>query len=254
MCFVFTEYPIVQLEEEDFVCTGIEAYLSTIASLSALVIVVVALTITCYKYEFEIKIHLFEKFNWHPFDKQDREIGKEYDVYLMYCKDDEGYAINTLLVGLEQFGYKVFIGVRDFTIGASTAAEMAEAFSKSHRVLVVVSQKFLNNKYAMSDFYHAYEHDRSATRRRFLVLVKLRERLNIEQHDIFKKYLSTDYFLPARVKSFWHKLRYWLPPIEKKQLPASTDNIEEESESFEESEAIDDSEGTHLISVIPQII
>ena len=242
---IFTAIPIVQMEKDDFKCEKIEAY-ETIAALIALLIFVTITTISCYVYRFEIKVLLFEKLNWHPFDKQETDEGKLHDVYLMYCQADESWVLSTLLVGLTNCGYKTCVPDRDFAVGASTASEMAEAFSNTHRVLVVVSQSFINNKYAMSDFYHAYEHDRSATRRRFLVLVKLREKINFGKHEIFKKYLSTNYFLPIRVSSFWSRLRYWLPPIRQERLPAITDNISVD-EAFIDEEEDDSSDVEPLI-------
>ena len=230
--------PIVQMDKDDFICKRKNAY-EAIAALIALMIFVAITSISCYVYRFEIKVHLFEKLDWHPFDKQEEDDGKKHDVYLMYCQADESWVINTLLVGLNKFGYKTCVPDRDFAVGASTAAEMAEAFSKTRRVLVVLSQSFVNNKYAMSDFYHAYEHDRSATRRRFLVLVKLREKINFGRHDIFKKYLSTNYFLSITISSFWSRLRYWLPPIDEQRLPTITDNMAtEDIASDEELEEI----------------
>ena len=238
------------MDKEEFQCEYSKAY-ETVAALTALMIFIIITSISCYVYRFEIKVLLFEKLDWHPFDKQEEDDGRKHDVYLMYCQADESWVINTLLVGLNKFGYKTCVPDRDFTAGASTAAEMAEAFSKTHRVLVVVSQSFVNNKYAMSDFYHAYEHARSATRRRFLVLVKLREKIDFGRHDIFKKYLSTNYFLPIRIRSFWSRLRYWLPPIYEQKLPAITDNMAEDIIAVEQDEEFQDprSDRAPLISL-----
>ena len=205
-------YPIVQMEKKDFKCESIIDYILTIISLCSLVITTIIMSISCYIYRFEIKIHLFEKLDWHPFDKTKNEENKEYDVYLLYCRNDEEWVINTLLVGLKHYGYRTCVPDRDFTVGASTAEEMSSAFSKTHRVLVVVSQSFIDDVNAMSDFYHAYEHDRSVTRGRFLVLIKLQNKINFgERQEIFKRYLSTNYFVPVKSRSFWSRLRYWLP-------------------------------------------
>ena len=207
--------------------------MGTIAAIACLVVASIIIFITCYNYECEIKILLFEKFNWHPFDKQECEENKEHDVYLMYSHEDEFWVMNTLLEGLEKSGYRTFVPDRDFTVGASTADEMSNAFSKTRRVLVVISQKFINNRNAMSDFYHAYEHDRSSTGKRFLVLIKLKEKINFgERHKIFQRYLNTNYFVPIQARYFWSRLHYWLPPPNNKQLPASTDNTEIDDEVF----------------------
>ena len=224
------------MEKEEFVCEGIIPYMGTIFGLGCLVVTFVIISITCYVHEFELKIILFEKLNWHPFDNQEEPISKDYDVYLMYCQKDEHWVINTLLAGLERSGYRTCVPDRDFTVGAATAEEMAEAFEKTHRVLVVISQNFIDDVNSMSDFHHAYSHDRFSAQTRFLVFVKLREKINFrQQHEIFKRYLSTNYFVPVNARKFWSRLRYWLPPLKVDELPASTDNIEEEESSDEQS-------------------
>ena len=220
------------MEKKDFKCESIIDYILTIISLSSLVIVTIIMSISCYIYRFEIKIHLFEKLDWHPFDKTKNEEDKEYDVYLLYCRNDEEWVINTLLVGLKHYGYRTCVPDRDFTVGASTAEEMSSAFSKTHRVLVVVSQSFIDDVNAMSDFYHAYEHDRSVTRGRFLVLIKLQNKINFgERQEIFKRYLSTNYFVPVKSRSFWSRLRYWLAPIKEEDI---TDSISERAAEHED--------------------
>ena len=196
----------------------------------SLLVTIIIISISCYIYDFELKILLFEKLNLHPFDKQLRDTEKEYDIFLLYNRDDEVWVVNTLRVGLEEFGYKLCIGARDFTVGAANTAELANALTNSHRVIVVVSQSFINNDRDMSDFYHACEYQSATTRQRFIILVKIRERLNFRDHDVLKTYLSTNYFVPIRARRFWPRLRYWLPPLQKKRIPASTDNIDEEEE------------------------
>ncbi|XP_067935780.1 toll-like receptor 13 [Watersipora subatra] len=226
-------YPIVQMEEKDFVCQGILLYLGTILGLSFTVVTVIMVSIACYIYEFEIKVLLFEKLNWHPFDKQIEDEEKEHDAYLMYCTEDESWVISTLLAGLERSGYRTCVPDRDFTIGASTAEEMAQAFSKTHRVIVVISQSFVDNTNAMSDFFHAYNHDRSATQKRFLVLIKLQKDVKFgDRNEIFKRYISTNYYVSVRSKTFWPRLQYWLPNVKRRPLPDSMENIEPELNEF----------------------
>lgn len=232
LCFV--AHPIVQLDlNKDFICEGVDEFIAAIAAIGALICVVIATVMvgtSIYIYRFEIKILLFEKLNWHPFDKQDWTEDKEYDLYLMYDRKDESWTINTLLVGLERLGYRTCVSDRDFALGSSTAAEMAESFTKTHRVVVVVSQSFVDNDNAMSDFYHAYQHDRSPTGRRFLILINLNNNINFRDRHIFKKYISTNYFIPIQVSNFWVQIRYWLPRVKKLELPSITDNIESDVE------------------------
>ena len=157
-------------------------------------------SITIYIYSFELKILLFEKFNLHPFDRTNQDHQqKDYDVYLMYCDADFNLAVHTLLPGLERLGYRVFVPERDMGLGAVTAEARANALTRSHRAVVLVSQSFIDTQSSMTEFFHAHEHENSATRKRFLVLIKLREKINYKNYDIFKKYFSTNFFAFATV-------------------------------------------------------
>ena len=188
-------------------------------------------SITIYIYSFELKILLFEKFNLHPFDRTNQDHQqKDYDVYLMYCDADFNLAVHTLLPGLERLGYRVFVPERDMELGAVTAEARANALTRSHRAVVLVSQSFIDSQSSMTEFFHAYEHENSATRKRFLVLIKLSEKINYKNYDIFKKYFSTNFFVSVTSKKFWYNLRYWLPAV-REQLPDITSCLDEEDEN-----------------------
>lgn len=182
-------------------------------------------SISVYIYSFELKILLFEKLNLHPFDRSKHdEDDKDYDVYLMYSDADLIWATQNLLPGIEKLGFRVFVAERDMELGAITAEARASALTRSHRVVVVVSQKFINSEVSMNEFYHADAHENSATRKRFLVLIKLikpNEKIDYKTHDIFKKYMSTNFFVSVRSRKFWYNLRYWLPMV-RDRLPDIT--------------------------------
>ena len=251
MYFDVVAYPIVQLEKTDFHCPGVVLYLAPIFISVAITIATLMTTITVYIYSFELKILLFEKLNLHPFDrtKVDSE-DLQYDVYLMYNYKDARWATEKLLPGLEKLGYRVYVPDRDMGIGVITAEARSQAFSQTHRVVVVVSQRLIDNVESMNEFFHAHEHENSAIRKRFLVLIKLNKIIDYGDHDIFKKYISTNYFVSVRSSKFWYNLRYWLPMVREKLPDISNqqqDDQQEETASQQNRSDIHD-ERTPLLS------
>lgn len=198
-------------------------------------------SVAVYVYSFELKIILFEKLNLHPFDRSSVDSESlDYDLYLMYNYADSPWATEKLLPGLEKFGYRVYVPERDMGIGEITAEARANAFASTHRVLVVVSQKFIDSGESMKEFFHAHEHENSTTRKRYLVLVKLNEKINYRTYDIFKKYMSTNFFVSVKSRKFWYNLRYWLPMVRERLPDISTHNNEQHDENqYHQNEAED---------------
>ena len=77
-------------------------------------LLVIILMVVIAIYHFELELILFEKFNWHPFDPQELRSDKEHDVYIIYSDKDYIWVQRTLLVGLEQQGYRTVDRRRDF--------------------------------------------------------------------------------------------------------------------------------------------
>lgn len=248
--FLLSDVPIILMnEDEDFPCDNDSKYVKYIPVITVfamLFILTMVVSMTIHIYAFELKILLFEKLNLHPLDRnKDDRTRKSYDAYLMYCDDDYRYATETLLVGLERCGYRIYVPDRDMALGAITAEARANALADSHRVIVVISQKFVNDDRSMCAFLHAFDHDNAPTRQRYLVLIRLRRKINFRHHDVFKKYLSTNFFVAANSKRFWSNLTYWLPLI-RHSLPDATSNIREDEIVEELSD--DDNFGTRDFS------
>ena len=116
---------------------------------------------------------LFKSINWHPFHRQEEEQGKKYDAYLMYCESDYRWAQQTLLVGLENRRYRIVDPLRDSALGRITKEETNEFLRQSHRVIVVVSQRFLRDGKVMSDSYRAETHGQANGNKRYIIMIQM---------------------------------------------------------------------------------
>ena len=224
--YFFSGKPIVQLEEKDFTCDGIAQTWPEIMVAVALFLAVVIFLGFAYHYRFELGVMIYEKLNWHPFDKQKEEQGKKYDAYLMYCDSDYRWAQNTLLAGLEKSRYRIVDPLRDSMPGRNTEEETAEFLTQSHRVIVVVSQKLLSDRKVMSDFYRAENQGKAYGNRRYIIMVEMHDKIKFGRHAVFLHYINTNYFIKATSKRFWPRLFYWLPQnSDSTILPAATENL-----------------------------
>ena len=177
--------------------------------------------IAVYVYQFEIKLILFKKFNWHPFDQQDIETDKKFDVYLIYSDKDFVWVQRTLLEGLQRRGYLTVDRRRDFIIGQNDADQVIDFLSKSSRAVVVLSENLIKDTKAMSDFQLAETQGLTRGNRRFLLMITLQQNINFGRYRVFSQYINTNYFIPANNKRFWSQLFYWIPNKGTQSLPDS---------------------------------
>ena len=202
----------MQLEAQDFNCEESD-YRSSIASSVLPVLISLILAGFAVYWQFEIAVFLYKSFNWHPFHRQDVEQGNEYDAYLMYCDSDYRWAQQTLLVGLENRRYRIVDPLRYSALGRITEDETDDFLRQSHRVIVVVSQRFLRDGKVMSDFYRAETHGQANGNKRFIIMIQIHEGIKLIRHAVFLHYIKTNHFIKVTSRMFKACLFYWLPQL-----------------------------------------
>ena len=200
----------MQLEAQDFNCEESD-YQSTITGSVLPVLIGLLLAGFAFYWQFEIAVFLYKSFNWHPFHRQEEEQGKKYDAYLMYCDSDYRWAQQTLLVGLENRRYRIVDPLRDSALGRIT--EEDEFLRQSHRVIVVVSKRFLSDGKVMSDFYRAETHGQANGNKRYIIMIQMHEGIKFNRHAVFLHYIKTNHFIKLTCRMFWARLFYWLPQL-----------------------------------------
>ena len=190
-------------------------------SISSCATFLIALAIV-YIFRLDIQILLFEHFNIRPFyGAKDKRTDFNTDAYLLYNDKDEHFA-EVLLKDLEKEGYQVYCPAADPNYGRCSVEVRSEKLDQTHRVLVVLSQAFVDSEESMRQFVHANEHrDSSTIRDRFFVFISLDQNINIGENSILKSYIRTRTYIQFKnnYKRLMTILRYWLPnPV---QLPTA---------------------------------
>ena len=190
-----TGHPILQLEPDDFKCYVFDPVTMN-GGIGALMLSIMT-SIICFIHWFEIKILMFDKLGIHLWDRTATDIlSMNYHAYIMYHEDDERWVEQKLLPNLDN-NYSIYVPAREPRTHSIKAEDRADKFSKCHRVIVVLSQKFIDNDELMVQFFHAHQHENSPSRKRFLILIMLDDNIDFRDHHIFKSYVFVKYFVPV---------------------------------------------------------
>ena len=214
--------PLVLIKDEDFVCkTSIRTDVTANENIKAISSYVIAgflfvLLIwfaLIYRFRKELKLIMYTRFNWHPFDRSDdSDPSKIYDAFVSFNIRDKQWVKETLQAQLENNSpaYKLCIHYRDFIPGATIADNILENVKKSRRMIMVLSNNFIQSEWCMLEFRAA--HRRVLKGRANYLIIVLFDDVDVENLDEeLKLYLKTNTYLNVNSKWFWRQLKYALP-------------------------------------------
>ena len=206
-------------------------YIKVTTPIGVVVFTVVIAAAIMYKKRDELQILLFAKLSIR-WTRQEEIPAARYDAYILYSDVDYYWVQETLLVGLRNHGFSTYDRNRDGNIGYMLAEQLDEAFQNSHRVLVILSNNFLQDEDALSQFYRADSHGNQRGKNRYIIMIKKGDATNdiLCEDDVlyntFARYLTTDYYVDVKSAQFWRKLFYWMPVPSLPILPDSTMHLE----------------------------
>ncbi|KAM9207741.1 toll-like receptor 4 isoform 1-T1 [Dugong dugon] len=181
----------------------------TIISVSVLSMLIVSLTLVLvYKFYFHLMLLAGRK----------RFGGDEctYDAFVIYSSQDEDWVRNELVKNLEEGvpPFQLCLHYRDFIPGVAIAANIIqEGFHKSRKVIVVVSQHFIQSRWCIFEYEIAQTWQFLSSRAGiiFIILQKVEKSLLRQQMELYRllnrnTYLEwEDSVLGKHI--FWRRLR-----------------------------------------------
>ena len=112
-----------------------------------IVFILIIAFIVYAKYRFEVIVLMFKYCPWllccARFHKR-YEI-KLHDAFVAYHDDDEDFVKDNIEKPLEKLGYNIFVDYRDGKPGQPIVRYTADAIAQSQRVILVLSQQFLDD-------------------------------------------------------------------------------------------------------------
>ncbi|XP_048196519.1 toll-like receptor 4 [Perognathus longimembris pacificus] len=139
-----------------------------------------------------------------------------YDAFVIYSSQDENWVRNELVKNLEEGvpPFQLCLHYRDFIPGVAIAANIIqEGFHKSRKVIVVVSQHFIQSRWCIFEYEIAQTWQFLGSRAGiiFIVLQKLEKSLLRQQVELYRllsrnTYLEWEDSMVGR-HIFWRRLR-----------------------------------------------
>ncbi|XP_041964924.1 single Ig IL-1-related receptor [Alosa sapidissima] len=160
---------------------------------------------------------------WYKNTYGDYEIndGKMYDAYVSYVNDenDKKFVNFILKPHLEnRYGHKLLLNHTDILPGAEPSAELVMSVSRSRRLIVVLSQSYLQQEWCTSNFRQGMWHLLELSQRPIFIMFQAQQKqLNLEVAHQLKEHehrVHTLIWGPRSMtpsSSFWKELALVMP-------------------------------------------
>ena len=235
------EYPIADLNVPKFCQDTITVFNNTkteiktldqssVAAISSVLVIIcigaIIFAVCFWNREF-IKLWCFVKFGWKfHHAKHTDDANRPYDAFVCYNNIDEHFVVRELVPYLEnnqnnRQGHKLCVHYRDFAVGASIAQSIITAIDNSKRVIMVLSDSFLDSEWCQYEFQTA--HHRLLREKKNRIIMILIDEINNDKLDKeLKLYLKTRTYVKIGDPWFWQKIEYAMP----ERMPAQEHNQE----------------------------
>ncbi|XP_013380771.1 LOW QUALITY PROTEIN: protein toll-like [Lingula anatina] len=215
---------IIDVPDSSFTCDPDDAgtksqLIVPIAICLAVVLVILAVNLIVYRFSIEIKVLVYNKFNWHPFDRVDDD-GPEkiFDAFVSYSSQDYKWVVHNLRHTMENHvpPYRLCVHDRDFIVGETIFDNIMNSVQQSKRMIMVLSQNYVDSEWCMMEFRTA--HQKVLKERSKYLIIILFDDVNKDQLDEeLLAYLNTSTYLEVSSKWFWKKLFYAMPDLSKRR-------------------------------------
>ncbi|KAH8266607.1 hypothetical protein KR018_002939 [Drosophila ironensis] len=178
-----------------------------------LVIVACLITVFYLMFQQELKIWLYNNnlcLWWVSEEELDKD--KTYDAFISYSHKDEEL-ISKLLPKLESgpHPFRICLHDRDWLVGDCIPEQIVRTVDDSKRVIIVLSQHFIDSVWARMEFRIAYQATLQDKRKRIIIILyKELEHMNGIDSEL-RAYLKLNTYLKWGDPLFWSKLCYAMP-------------------------------------------
>ena len=196
-----------------------------ISTLTCLILVIIGIA-AVYIYRNEARIWLYSRYGIRFFQRIDAvaDAEKIFDAFLTYSAADDVFVRQVLAPELEHGGnfisypnqYKLCLFYRDLPLQVCLADLIGQASESSRRTIIILSENFLKSEWSRYDFKSGlHQALREGNRKPIIIMLG-----DIPSRDIdpdLRLYLKNGTILYWGSKSFWEKLKYLLPDVNRGQ-------------------------------------
>ncbi|GAB6024278.1 hypothetical protein CHUAL_008971 [Chamberlinius hualienensis] len=148
---------------------------------------------------------------------------KVFDVFISYSNEDSDFVATEIVPKLEDINdpYHVCVHERNFLGGGSIEDTIIEAIKKSTRIIVILTENYLQSDWCMYEFIIAHSVMIEDQCPRVVLIIK--DELPPDINPNLQIYLSTNTYIEWTDKRFWQRLHFALQsnklPIEQTLQP-----------------------------------
>ncbi|KAH8304807.1 hypothetical protein KR059_005981 [Drosophila kikkawai] len=181
--------------------------------IGGLVIIGCLLTVFYLMFQQELKIWMYNNnlcLWWVSEEELDKD--KTYDAFISYSHKDEEL-ISKLLPKLESgpHPFRLCLHDRDWLVGDCIPEQIVRTVDDSKRVIIVLSQHFIDSVWARMEFRIAYQATLQDKRKRIIIILyRELEHMNGIDSEL-RAYLKLNTYLKWGDPLFWSKLCYAMP-------------------------------------------
>jgi len=181
--------------------------------IGGMVIIICLITVFYLMFQQELKIWLYNNnlcLWWVSEEELDKD--KTYDAFISYSHKDEEL-ISKLLPKLESgpHPFRICLHDRDWLVGDCIPEQIVRTVDDSKRVIIVLSQHFIDSVWARMEFRIAYQATLQDKRKRIIIIL-YRELENMNGIDSeLRAYLKLNTYLKWGDPLLWSKLCYAMP-------------------------------------------
>lgn len=170
--------------------------------------------------------------------EEDADEDKVFDVFVCYARQEDDFINDVLLPWLDDVvKMKVCIHTRNFIPGENIMEQAVWSIQNSRRILVILSNNFLNSGWCVEEFTVAFNWSLEEKRKR-LIAIKYEPLDEQNMAEIIKTYIKTTTYVEWGSFGFWNKLEYALPHHITDDRPIVNINFDDREQCYKSTPSI----------------
>ena len=214
MCADHQNRPLYEMKSSEVCPSRLAMVIAACVAFTALAMSALVTAVIYYNYRDTIKVWLYAHGLCLAFvSEEELDTDKKYDAFVSYSHLDEEFVVEQLVPELERGEpkYALCLHFRDWLAGEWITDQIQRSVQESRRVIVVMSQNFIQSEWGRLEFLAAHKQALSEKRNRVILVVygPLPEPSAMDPE--LRAYISLNTYLQWGDPLFWQRLRYALP-------------------------------------------
>ncbi|KAF8778859.1 Protein toll like protein [Argiope bruennichi] len=217
---------ICELTEHELCPEKLRLYILLGVGLSVLTLTAIGCHIVYTRYRYHLKVWLYSRGFSFLKKRDDRDAGKKHDAYICFSDKDLEFVREHIIPELEEKEpfYSLFVPPRDMQAGKFELDHQLEEVRNSKRIIIVLSQNFIESELCMEIFRVAFASGLEEKHYRIIPMVVSTLPPLSELDPSLKVALESTKCLKFGQKLLWEMVRFAMPDKSRMAEASGTDD------------------------------